>query len=53
MNKGTVTPKTKYNKKDTHGNINEFFRKKGNIFKDVGNLMQKQIPENLSFSNLT
>jgi hypothetical protein len=29
-----------------------FSGKKVNIFKDVGNLMQKQIPENLSF-NLT
>jgi hypothetical protein len=30
-----------------------FSGKKVNIFKDVGNLMQKQIHENLSFSNLT
>jgi hypothetical protein len=30
-----------------------FSGRKVNIFKDVGNLMQKQIPENLSFSNLT
>ena len=46
MNKGTVTPKTKYNKKDTHGNINDFFLGKNvNIFKDVGNFMQNQIPE--------
>jgi hypothetical protein len=27
--------------------------KKVNIIKDVGNLMQKQIPENFSFSNFT
>ena len=32
MNKGTVTPKTKYNKKDIHGNINDFFRKKSKYF---------------------
>jgi hypothetical protein len=36
-----------------HGNINDFFRKKSKYFQDVGNLMQKQIHENLSFSNLT
>jgi hypothetical protein len=30
-----------------------FSGKKVNIIKDVGNLMQKQIPENLNFSDLT
>jgi hypothetical protein len=42
------------NKKRTYMVTSMIFSgKKVNIFKDVGNLMQKQIPENLSFSNLT